>query len=281
MKGFTSRLLPAMLLLLAAGCDSGDESVVDDPADDGLVWSDEFNYEGAPDPSKWDYDTGAGGWGNNEAQFYTNNLDNARVDGEHLIIEAHKEDLGGSSYTSARLVSRGKAAFLYGRVEARARIPAGVGTWPAIWMLPEDWEYGGWPDSGEIDIMEHVGKDEGRVHASLHMGELNHLRGNPVSGSISVPDATTAFHVYAVEWEPDEIRFYIDGTQVPLQTSAVPGVGRYQNPERGSGYWPFDKRFHLLMNIAIGGNWGGPDIDDTMFPVRMEVDYVRVYAWSE
>jgi glucosylceramidase len=241
-----------------------------------LVWNDEFDYEGPPDPSKWGYDTGGSGWGNNELQYYTDG-GNARADGETLMIEAREEQKDGRGYTSARLVTRNKGDWLYGRVEVSAKLPGGKGTWPAIWMLPTDWAYGSWPNSGEIDIMEHVGYDEGRVHATVHTGAYNHSRGTQKgNGGVKVADVTGLFHVYAAEWLPDRILFFIDGEMVyeydphKYITNAT------------SQHWPFDKRHHLLINIALGGDWGGArGFDPDMLPAVMEIDYVRVYQSPE
>ena len=246
-----------------------------------LVWSDEFDYEGLPDPEKWGYDTGGHGWGNNELQFYTED-GNAWVDGEKLIIEARMtpdgEERGGRNVTSARVISKDKGDWLYGRVEVRAKLPAGLGSWPAIWMLPTDWEYNNtWPDSGEIDIMEHVGFDLNNVHASIHTLAFHHSIGtNKGSGPKHIPTATEEFHIYSIEWLPDRIHFFFDDDLVytydPSQYTS-----RVTFEE-----WPFDKRFHLLMNIAWGGNWGGSrGVDDDALPVRMEIDYVRVYQSPE
>lgn len=178
-------------------------------------------------------------------------------------------------------MSRGKASFKYGRIEVRALLPSGVGTWPAIWMLPEDWAYGGWPNSGEIDIVEHVGKDQGRVHTTLHMGALNWNQGNVTTGDIVLNDVSSAFHVYGLEWGPDAISFTIDGQTVDIATPEFPNSGSYRNPGQGPDYWPFDQKFHLLFNIAIGGNWGGPDVDPGAFPATMLIDYVRVYELDD
>ncbi len=233
-----------------------------------LVWSEEFDYTGAPDISKWSYDIGGDGWGNNEAQYYTNRLENAKVEDGKLIITAIKESYGGNDYTSARMATRGKGDWLYGRVEVRAILPEGRGTWAAIWMLPTDWEYGGWPASGEIDIMEHVGYDMGNVHGTIHTEAYNGTIGTQRGDDILLPDAHQVYHVYAIEWEEDSIRFIADEECY------------FSFPNYNTGYarWPFDKRFHLLLNIAIGGNWGGIEgIDDSIFPQTMEVDYVRVY----
>jgi len=234
------------------------------------VWGDEFGGQGLPDGSKWTYETGGDGWGNQEQQFYTReDPDNARVEDGTLIIEARKESHQGSAYTSARLNSR--ESWTYGRVEVRAKVPAGRGTWPAIWMLADNDTYGDqyWPDNGEIDIMEHVGYDEGVIHGTVHTEAFNHIDGTQKGSSRSVETATTAFHTYALEWTPGEIRVAVDG-----QTYFT-----FQNREQyGWQEWPFDQPFHLLLNVAVGGTWGGAEgIDDSAFPERMVLDYVRVY----
>ena len=239
------------------------------PSGWALVWSDEFDSQGLPDASKWGYDVGGSGWGNGEAQYYTEaRTENARVENGNLVIEARREAYGGKSYTSARLVSRGKGDWTYGRMQVRALIPSGRGTWPAIWMLPTDWQYGGWPDSGEIDIMEHVGFDLNNIHGTVHTKAYNHMIGTQKGATTWVGDATTAFHDYVVEWGPDRIDFYVDANR----------YYSFANEGTGSAAWPFDKRFHLILNIAVGGSWGGVQgIDDSAFPQRMLVDYVRVY----
>lgn len=241
-----------------------------------LVWQDEFDYVGLPDANKWNYDVGGHGWGNQESQYYTEaRLENARADGDNLIIEARKEGgFGNRNYTSARLVSRGKGDWTYGRIAVRAKLPKGRGTWPAIWMLPSERHYGngGWPDNGEIDIMEHVGHQPNIVHATVHNDRYNHLAGTSRGGSQIVPDATEAFHVYMVEWTPRRLDFFIDNDK----------IFTYYNDTNGWSTWPYDKPFHLLMNIAIGGSWGGQQgIDDSIFPQRMLIDYVRVYRYSD
>jgi beta-glucanase (GH16 family) len=239
-----------------------------------LVWADEFNKSGLPDPAKWSYDLGRGcpnncGWGNNELQFYTQKRkENARVENGKLIIEAHKEKFQDADYTSARLVSKNKGDWKYGRIEVKAKLPAGRGIWPAIWMLPTKWEYGGWPHSGEIDIMENVGYWPDSLFATVHTGAFNHGIGTQVGTAISAKDLSTAFHVYAIEWEADKIIFMMDGKE----------YHRFNNNKQGSAAWPFDKQFHLLLNVAVGGNWGGKfGVDDNIFSQRMEIDYVRVY----
>ena len=243
------------------------------PAGWKLVWSDEFDHDGPPDPAKWAYDVGTGheGWGNHELQFYTEaRRENARVEQGHLVIEARREPWQGRAYTSARLVTKGHADWTHGRFEIRARLPLGRGTWPAIWMLPTVWNLGngGWPDNGEIDIMEHVGYDPGLIHASTHSQKNQWRNQNQRTATLAVPDAGTAFHTYVLEWDAEEIRMYVDDR--PYFTSRKAG-GDWTS-------WPFTRNFHLVLNLAIGGDWGGArGVDDAAFPGRMEVDYVRVY----
>lgn len=236
-----------------------------------LVWSDEFNYEGFPDSAKWNYDTvgNAYGWGNRELQFYTTKRDsNVLVDGDHLHLTAHNEHFKGFNYTSVRLTTKEKGDWLFGRVEVRAKVPGGRGIWPAIWMLPTDWEYGGWPHSGEIDIMEHVGYDPDSIFTTVHTGAFNHNRNTQIGQATYVPDCEDDFFVYAIEWEEDRIDFFMDDNL----------VFTFNNSGQGSDEWPFDKRFHLILNVAVGGNWGGVHgVDDAIFPASMLVDYVRVY----
>ncbi len=238
-----------------------------------LVWNDEFNYTGLPATDKWGYDVGGGGWGNNELQYYTNaRSENARVENGKLIIEARKEQYEGSDYTSARLVTRHKGDWLYGRVEAYAKLPSGTGTWPAIWMLPTNWVYGSWPKSGEIDIMEYVGYDPGVVHGSIHTEAYNHVLGTQKTATISVPDAETAFHLYALEWTPEKIDIYVDNNK----------YFTFDNEHHDYKTWPFDQAFHLILNIAVGGNWGGAQgVDPNIWPQKMYVDYVRVYQYID
>lgn len=235
------------------------------------MWNEEFDYTGLPDSAKWSYDTvgNAWGWGNHEAQYYTvARPENAWVEDGVLKITARKEAMGGKEYTSARLVTKGKGDWLYGRFETRAKLPTGKGVWSAIWMLPTDWEYGGWPASGEIDIMENVGYDPDTIVASAHTRRYYHSIGTQKNARFVCPDSYTDFHVYTLEWEPEEYRMYVDDTL------------KFTFRNEGTGYevWPFDKRFHLLLNLAIGGDWGGQQgIDDALFPHVFEVDYVRVY----
>ncbi|HEX2536296.1 MAG TPA: glycoside hydrolase family 16 protein [Chitinophagaceae bacterium] len=239
-----------------------------------LVWADEFNYTGLPDSTRWGYDRGSGcpancGWGNNELQYYTvGRPENARVEGGRLIIEARREAMEDRAYTSARLATKHKGDWKYGRFEIRARLPRGRGLWPAIWMLPTDWVYGGWPASGEIDIMEFVGYLPDSLFGTVHTKAFNHGIGTQKSQSIWRNDLSDSFHVYAIDWTAERIRFLIDGKEF-LQ---------FANDGGGSTHWPFDQQFHLLLNVAVGGNWGGKlGVDDSVFPQKMEVDYVRIY----
>lgn len=234
-----------------------------------LVWSDEFNYKGLPESSKWSYDTGNDGWGNNELQFYTSKrLENARVENGNLIIEAVKEKYESSNYSSARLVSKQKGDWTYGRIEVRARLPHGKGTWPAIWMLPTDWAYGDWPKSGEIDIMEFVGYMPDSAFGSIHTALYNHSIGTQSTKGVFQNDLDSAFHLYSIQWEKEKIDFFIDGKK----------YHSFSNNGQGSGAWPFDKPFHIILNMAVGGNWGGKmGVDDSIFPQQMLIDYVRVY----
>jgi beta-glucanase (GH16 family) len=238
------------------------------------VWSDEFDYSNAPDSTKWSYDLGDGcpticGWGNNEAQFYTKDSRNVRVENGVLIIEAHKDSVDGKAYSSTRIISKMKGDWLYGRIEVKAKLPKGKGTWPAIWMLPTESKYGGWPAKGEIDIMEHVGYDPGVIHGTIHTETYNHVKGTQKEGTITVADCMDTFHVYAIDWSKDTMDFFVDDKHYLTIT---------REPEEDFTGWPFDQKFHLIMNIAVGGNWGGKEgIDDSIWPQRMEVDYVRVY----
>jgi beta-glucanase (GH16 family) len=240
-----------------------------------LVWSDEFDYSGLPDPGKWGYDVGGKGWGNQELQYYTErHKENARVENGSLVIEARQEKWEGRQYTSSRLISKGKGDWTYGRFEVRAKLPTGRGTWAAIWMLPSVEKYGPWPNGGEIDIMENVGFEPHIVHASVHTRSYNHIIRTQKTAQIEVPTVSTEFNVYAVEWTPEEICGYVNEQQVFTFTNE-----RLTNPAADYRQWPFDQPFHLILNIAVGGTWGGErGIDQTIWPQRMEVDYVRVYG---
>lgn len=232
-----------------------------------LIWSDEFNYKGLPDSTKWNYDVGGDGYGNNEAQFYTKNrLENARVENGNLIIEAKKENWEKNKYTSARLLTKGKFSFKYGTVEVRAKLPKGRGTWPAIWMMSENMKE--WPDDGELDIMEHVGYNQGYVHASVHTKKYNHIINTQKTDTLFVKDTSENFHVYKADWTPEKIDVYIDDQK----------FFTYENKEKTYESWPFDQPYFIILNLAVGGFWGGKEgIDDSVFPQKYEIDYVRVY----
>lgn len=230
------------------------------------AWTDEFSTDGLPDAAKWSYDIGGNGWGNNELQYYTDGL-NATIAGGILKITAKKESYAGRNYTSARMVTKNKGDWQYGRFEIKAKLPRGRGTWPAIWMLPTDNAYGIWPNSGEIDIMEHVGYDQNKVHFTLHAANFYGSNGKGASKTIST--ASDEFHLYRLDWAPYGIRGYFDNEIV----FEYIGSGNYT-------VWPYDKKFHMLLNIAVGGNWGGAlGVDDTIFPAVMEIDYVRYYPF--
>ena len=234
-----------------------------------LVWSDEFNITGHPDTTKWAYNigTGSNGWGNNELEYYTNSNNNARVENGNLIIEARKENVGGQNYTSARMLTQGKADWTYGRFEIRAKLPAGVGSWPAIWMLGSNIDQVGWPACGEIDIMEHVGKSLNEIHWSAHSKLYNWPKGTQKTAKAFINDVTTSFHVYTLDWSKKEMKFYVDNV---LYLTV-------ENENKSDEYYPFVAPQFLLLNLAVGGGFGGPKVDDSIFPIRMEVDYVRVY----
>jgi beta-glucanase (GH16 family) len=259
-----TKILIGLIVIALAGCHTAKESK--------LVWSDEFNSPGKPDTLKWNYDLGVGnpnGWGNDELECYTNDERNARIEDGKLIIEARKDSLEGKPFTSARLVTKKKADWLYGRIEAKAKLPFGKGTWPAIWMLSTEAKYGGWPSSGEIDIMEHVGYDSGVVHGTIHTEAYNHIKHTQKEGKITVNSVSSKFHIYAINWTDSKIDFIVDDN---IYHTVTKGEG-----EDYKG-WPFDQPFHLIMNIAVGGGWGGKEgVDENIWPQRMEVDYVRVY----
>lgn len=237
-----------------------------------MVWEENFDYVGPPDSNKWVAQVGGHGWGNNELQFYTES-GNAWVDGSKLIIEARREDMEGKEVTSARICTRGKGDWQYGRIEARAKLPKGLGVWPAIWMMPSNFGEGpGWPDCGEIDIMEHVAYMEDIVHATVHTGAYNHIKGTQRGGQKVINGVTDNFHIYAVEWCPDKMDFWIDDDIIFTYEPKKDGK------EVTEAEWPFDKPFHVIINLAFGGNWGGAKgVDMSVLPARFEIDYIRVY----
>ena len=242
-----------------------------------LVWHDEFNGE-AIDPTKWEHEVNAQGGGNNELQYYTNRPQNSWIEDSVLVIQALKETYTGSEgtreYTSARLRTKNRGDWKYGRFNIRAKLPYGQGLWPAIWMLPTDWVYGGWAASGEIDIMELIGHEPQKVYGTLHYGGTypNNVHTGD-SYSLANGNFATDFHTFTLEWDSTQFRWYVDDILYHTQTSWY---------SQGNDYpAPFDQRFHLLLNVAVGGNWPGNPDNTTSFPQRMEVDYVRVYRKSQ
>lgn len=225
-----------------------------------LAWADEFNVDGAPDSAKWSYETGAGGWGNNELQYYTNRPQNVIVQGGVLKINLLKEAYLGSNYTSARIVTRNKYTLQYGRVDIRAKLPAGGGTWPALWMLGANLDTSPWPACGEIDIMEHVGNTPNKIYATLH--HPGHSGANGDGSTVNISNATTEFHVYSLDWSATSMKFYVDNVV-------------YYTFNNTSGL-PFNNPFFFIFNCAMGGNFGGA-VDPSFTAATLEVDYIHVY----
>jgi beta-glucanase (GH16 family) len=277
MHGFTKLIYGLIFILLLPCLVQAEEW--------SLVWSDEFDYAGLPNESKWDYEQGF--IRNRESQYYTKaRKENARVENGHLVIEARKEDWpnpdyrpGSSSrrsqrsrekadYTSASLVTRGKASWTHGRIEVKAKLPAGRGVWPAIWMLGTNIREVGWPRCGEIDIMEYVGFDPNTVCANVHMAKYNHAKGTGKGSKIKSDKPYESFHIYAVEWTPEKMDFFFDEHK----------YFTFENEHSGADAWPFDQPHYLILNLAIGGSWGGQKgIDESIFPQQFLIDYVRVY----
>jgi beta-glucanase (GH16 family) len=235
------------------------------------IWADEFNGNQV-DEEKWTFVIDGQGGGNNELQYYRR--ENAEVKDGKLIITARNESFMGRTYTSARIHSKYKGDFQYVRVVVSAKMPSGRGTWPAIWMMPTMNAYGGWPFSGEIDIMEYVGYDVNRVHSTIHTRSFNHNIGTQVGNAITVPNVETEFKEYEMIWGPGSIVTYVDGLKI-AEFGYAPHFNR-NIPYHHA--FPFDQLFHLILNLAVGGNWGGVQgVDETAFPTTMEIDYVRVY----
>ncbi|MFZ2432662.1 MAG: family 16 glycosylhydrolase [Lutibacter sp.] len=224
------------------------------------TWSDEFNVDGSPNNSKWGYDLGAGGWGNNEEQYYTNRPENVIVQNGVLKIKTLKENFNGSSYTSARILSKGKFSFKYGKVEIKAKLPSGGGIWPALWMLGNNIDNLGWPACGEIDIMENVGNSPNKIYGTLH--HPGHSGGNGDGATTIIANASTEFHIYTLDWRADSIKFYVDNQLFYTFTN--------------SANLPFNQNFFIIINTAIGGNFGGT-IDPNFISSTFEIDYIRVY----
>lgn len=239
-----------------------------------MVWNDEFDGTEL-DPANWIYEVNGNGGGNNELQYYT--ADNTTVADGFLTITAKKESYNGMEYTSSRVTTYNRAYFKYGIIEVRAKLPSGRGTWPAIWMMPQYSRYGGWPNSGEIDIMEHVGYNQNVIHGTVHTGWYNGQDGNQKGGSTSAyQDVSTEFHTYKIEWLPDKIKFFVDDVMyyeyIDSKYATCPT----------SDLWPFNSSFFIILNVAVGGDWGGAQgVDDSIFPTSMVLDYVRVYQATE
>ena len=226
-----------------------------------LFWSEEFDKDGTPDPAKWGYDLGNGnGWGNAELEYYTSRRENSVVEGGVLKIKAIKETYNGFNYTSARLLSKDKFEFKYGKVEVSAKIPAGVGTWPAIWMLGETINTAGWPACGELDIMEHRGSELNKIFGTLHYPGRS--GGNADGNTKVIANATTEFHKYTVDWTAAFIKIYVDD-------QLIHSVANTAN-------LPFNHEYFIILNVAIGGNFAGP-VDPALTNATMEIDYIRVY----
>lgn len=237
-----------------------------------LAWAEEFNNSSL-DAGSWTVETGDGcpnlcGWGNNELEYYTDRPDNIFFQDGKLLIEAKKESFGGKNYTSSKLVSRGKKIFKYGRVDIRAKLPRGRGIWPALWMLPQQNVFGGWPRSGEIDIMELVGHEPGKVYGTVHYGpgpgSTQISRGYTLAGGAAFNDE---FHVFSLEWKQDQLKWYVDGNL----------FSTVNKTDIGAATWPFNEDFFFIINLAVGGNWPGNPDANTYFPQWLIVDYVRVY----
>lgn len=273
MKIFTSLMLGGMVLCIMSIAACSKKKTSNETYDWKLIWSDEFDYTGLPDGSKWNYEVegNAYGWGNQELQWYTaGKSENAHCDGDYLHIIAQKEEDNedGFNYTSARLTTKGKGDWLYGRIEVRAKTASGRGIWPAIWMMPSQDKYGTWPRSGEIDIMEHVGYLPDSIFNTIHTQSFNHTKNTQVGTPHYIPDNESEFKVYAIEWDSQKIDYFIDEEK----------VFTFKNSGNGPDEWPFDQKFHLILNVAVGGSWGGIEgVDNDIFPSSMLVDYVRVY----
>lgn len=234
-----------------------------------LAWSDEFNYNGLPDSSKWNYNVGGHGWGNNELQYYTSaDISNAEVSNGSLKLRALKQKMENREYTSARLVTMGKADFTYGKIEIRAKLPPGRGLWPAFWMLGSNHHTVSWPECGEIDIMEHVGFEKDSVFGTVHTKAYNHIIHTQKGKKAFIKNPYDEFHLFSIEWTKERMDFFLDNVR----------YNQIENEGKTTAEWPFDKPFYILVNLAVGGNLGGKKgVDESVFPAVMEVDYIRVY----
>ena len=270
------RILSLSIFLLVLGCENDDAQTVARLTT--LVWEDNFDVDGAPDPTRWRFDLGDGtaqgipGWGNDELQYYTDRPENVTVQNGFLLITAKEEDFNGAEFTSARLTTQGLFERAYGRFEARIRVPFGQGYWPAFWLLGNNCDENPWPACGEIDIMENVGDEPTIVFGSVH--GPGYSGGDSIGKDYELTDDRfdTGFHVFGIEWSPESINYYVDGD---LYQSITPED--IDEETDGEGQWIFDRPFYIILNLAVGGNLPGPPNDETIFPQTMLVDYVRVY----
>jgi beta-glucanase (GH16 family) len=234
-----------------------------------LIWSENFDQK-TLDKSKWQLETGGHGFGNGESQYYTAEEKNVRIENNQLVIEAHKETYENQSYTSAKLTTHGLFSMTYGRVEIKAKLPKGSGTWPAVWMMPDAFKEGlSWPRCGEIDIMEHIGRREDHIHFSLHTEKHNHIERTQDTFEDYFEGISDRFAVYSMNWTPDHFEFFIDDVSYAK-------FDRRNHMDDPMSFWPFDQPYYLIINLAIGGYWGG-HVDDAIFPVRFVIDNVQVY----
>ena len=271
------KFLPLLILCVMLGCDLDETQEV--VTLNNLVWADEFDVDGMPNPNYWNFEIGDGteqgipGWGNNELQYYTNRPENVKVENGVLVITAREESFEGSSFTSARLTTQNLVEQQYGRFEARIKVPTGKGFWPAFWLLGNDCDVNPWPACGEIDIMENVGDEPTKVFGTVHGPNYN--AGESISKEYTLEGSRfdNEFHVFGVEWSPNRINFYVDDRLYQSLTSED-----VDDETDGEGIWVFnDRPFYMILNVAVGGNLPGNPNEDTVFPQSMVVDYVRVY----
>lgn len=281
--------IPIFISVALFSCKEKQKAQKDSAKNDGyqLVWEDNFEYSGQPDPDKWRFETGF--IRNREEQFYTDSSANARVENGNLILEARKEKLSNpdfvskdegswkknrdsAKYSSASINTEGLAEWKYGKFEVKAKLPEGRGLWPAIWMLGKNHKSVGWPKCGEIDIMEHVGFNNDTIFGTIHTEAYNHMKGTQKGKKVLIEKPYSEFHTYAIEWTPEKIDFLLDGKM----------YHHVENEHKTVDEWPFDQKFYLKLNIAVGGGLGGKKgIDDSVFPQKMIVDYVKVYQKKE
>lgn len=268
-----------LVFFTISACNSKEVSL-DDEDQLVLVWSEEFDVDGLPNPKYWSYDVGRGcdkpcgcGWGNQELQYYSEaNINNSRIENGNLIIEARKESIEGAQFTSARLVTKNKVDFKYGRIDIRAKLPTLLGAWPAIWLLPTDSKIKHWPASGEIDIVEHVGYVPDSIFGTIHTQSYNHLNKTEVGGKIFSQTIDEDFHTYSLRWDKNQLEWFMDGEK----------FFTFKNENKTYKEWPFDNKFHLILNLAVGGTFGGRGgTDMENWPQQFMIDFVRLYQENE